>query len=59
MHCVIRQNFLEKGGAQCGDTGLDEAVGTIFVFLVPYLSTTLKLPLSILAVHDPNVRPTP
>ena len=56
---VRRRSLSErgKGGAQFGYIGLDEAVDTRPVFLEPYLSTIVKHPENILALHDPNVRP--
>ena len=47
VYCVVRRRSLserEKGGAQCGYIGLDEAVDTRLVFLEPYLSTIVKHP---------------
>lgn len=60
VQCTVRQIFLiqrGKGDARYGYTGLEEAVGTICVFLEPYLSTILKPPQRSLAPHDRNVMP--
>ena len=60
VYCVVRQRSRSergKGGAQFGYIGLDEAVDTRLVFLEPYLSTIVKHPESILALHGPSVRP--
>jgi hypothetical protein len=60
VHFAVRQKFLIERGkrvAQYGCIGLDGAVGTIFAFLEPYLSTTVEPPQRILAPRDRNVPP--